>query len=140
MPDASAYFNRGVSEFQAGNFKAAIANFTRAIELAPNNASAYYNRGSAQYYLNDYYGAIADYEKAAELNPNLLNPNLNEAYYFACRSYALRGQKEKALQSLQKALEKGYNDFQSIESNQDLNSIRALPEFRKLVDGFKAKA
>ncbi|MCS6989588.1 MAG: tetratricopeptide repeat protein [Chloroherpetonaceae bacterium] len=168
LPDAAAYIKRGNSAFQAKNFKAAVADFTQAINLDPRNAIAYHNRGSARYCLGEYNEAIADFTKALELNPKdaeayshragakfqskdyngaiadyikatELDPSLNSAYYFICRSYSLLGQKEKALQYLQKALETGYDDFESLASNVDLNNIRALPLFEKLVDEFKAK-
>ena len=66
------------------DFKGAIKDYTKAIELAAPNyvqpniidyqekdyyeyAAAYYNRGRAKRSLEDYKGAIADYTKAIEL-------------------------------------------------------------------------
>ncbi|MCX8194900.1 MAG: tetratricopeptide repeat protein [Candidatus Micrarchaeota archaeon] len=61
---AAAYFNRGLSKAMGGDYKAAIEDYTKAIELNPNFAAAYSNRGSAKAKLGDTQGAKEDYEKA----------------------------------------------------------------------------
>jgi tetratricopeptide (TPR) repeat protein len=48
----------------------AIADYTQAIKLAPNNAEAYHNRGFAYAEIGDYDEAIADYTRAIKLAPN----------------------------------------------------------------------
>ena len=47
-----------------------LADYTKAIELNPNNAEVYYNRGGVYRGKGDYDCALADYTKAIELNPN----------------------------------------------------------------------
>lgn len=49
--------------------KRPIADFTKFIEIDPNNAEAYNNRGIAKRNINDYEGALLDYNKAIEINP-----------------------------------------------------------------------
>src|SRR5262249_26114488 len=66
------YFARGTAHLEAfdfDSFDSAIADFTRAIEIEPNDASAYTNRGSAHYEKGEFDHAIADLNKALELNP-----------------------------------------------------------------------
>ncbi len=58
-------------KFEKGDFKGAIADYTKAIEINPQYADAYNNRGAAKYSLKDTQGAIADYNKAIEINPQL---------------------------------------------------------------------
>jgi TonB family protein len=48
----------------------AIANYTKAIELKPDDSAAYRGRGEAKYLKSDLDGAIADYTKAIELKPD----------------------------------------------------------------------
>jgi antitoxin component YwqK of YwqJK toxin-antitoxin module/Flp pilus assembly protein TadD len=55
-----------------------IADYTKAIELDPNDAEAYFNRGDSKYLLEDYSEAIADYTKAIEIDPN----NVEAEVYF----------------------------------------------------------
>ena len=62
-------FNQGVEKYEAGNYQGAIADYTKAIEINPQEAIPYYYRGDAKFNLQDYQGAIADYTKAIEMNP-----------------------------------------------------------------------
>ena len=50
-------------------FENAIADYSKAIELKPNDFSSYNNRGAAYEDLNLMEQAIADYQKATELEP-----------------------------------------------------------------------
>ena len=67
---AEQYLNRARNRYNSGDYYGAIADYTKAIELAPNNEIGYSIRGVAKFHLEDYYGAIADYTKAIELDPN----------------------------------------------------------------------
>jgi tetratricopeptide (TPR) repeat protein len=74
---SSAYFNRGVEKGDLKDYYGAIADYTKAISLNPNDADAYINRGISKDNLKDYYGSIADYTKAISLNPNYALPYKN---------------------------------------------------------------
>ena len=52
------------------NYDAALADYTRALELDPNLAQAYNNRGTTYAILKNYDAALADYTRALELDPN----------------------------------------------------------------------
>ena len=61
-----------------GYTAAAIADFDKAIRLKPDYASAYNNRGLAKKHaLGDLSAAIADYDKAVQLKPDLASPYYN---------------------------------------------------------------
>jgi tetratricopeptide (TPR) repeat protein len=60
-------------------------------------------------------------------------------YNLACR-YALLKQGDMALGSLRKAIELGYRDFQFMEADHDLDSIRKDPRFRQLVREYRNRA
>ena len=64
---AEELIESGISKKNLADYKGAIADYTKAIELDPDYASAYYNRGNSKNSLKDYKGAIADYTKAIEL-------------------------------------------------------------------------
>src|SRR4051794_3319958 len=42
--DAGAYYNRGIAHWEDGDLDAAIAEFSKTIELEPGNAFAYHDR------------------------------------------------------------------------------------------------
>ena len=66
---AVEYWNRASDKTKVGNYYGAIADYTKAIELAPNNGngSSYNNRGAVKLALGDLTGACADRKKAASL-------------------------------------------------------------------------
>ncbi len=47
----------------------AIANFSRSLELDPQQPDAYYGRGNAKQSGRDYRGAISDFDRTLELDP-----------------------------------------------------------------------
>ena len=78
--NADFYFDRAFEKGENGDYYGAISDFTKAIEINPNDAVAFYNRGIAKDDLKDYYGAIADYKKAIEINPKFVRAYNNIAY------------------------------------------------------------
>ncbi len=66
---AADYVNAGIEKGKRDDFKGAIADFTRAIEIDPQDALAYYNRGLSKYNLGNHQGSIADYNKAIQIDP-----------------------------------------------------------------------
>ena len=68
-PLADNLFNSGVDKYKQGDYQGAIADYTKAIEINPQDVGAYTNRGIAKNGLKDYQGAIADWTKVIELIP-----------------------------------------------------------------------
>ncbi|ROL56058.1 tetratricopeptide repeat protein [Bacteroidetes/Chlorobi group bacterium Naka2016] len=64
---AEEYFLRGNAKVEKGDFRAAIEDYTKAIQINPNYAWAYINRGIAKFNLWDKFGACSDWSKAGEL-------------------------------------------------------------------------
>lgn len=102
---------RALSQVMAQTFEAAM--FT------------YYPRG--QYDI-----AIANLEVAEEIAPKSWG-----IPYEMARSYALHGDKKKAIESLKRAVEKGFSDLSAIENQPDFASLREEDEFKSLVKNLK---
>ena len=62
-------YSSGQAKQKQGDYKGAIADFTKVLEINPQDAKAYNERGIAKNGLKDYLGAIADFTKAIEINP-----------------------------------------------------------------------
>jgi tetratricopeptide (TPR) repeat protein len=88
--DSRAYARRAHAEMSKGDYESAIADYTKAIELAPNITKwNYFNlRGNAKWRKHDWDGAIADMTKAIELDPN--NFTASE-YSFLANTYTQAG-------------------------------------------------
>jgi len=67
--DARFYISRGCFKGTESH-EDAIEDYTKAIEIEPNNVFAYRLRGDSKRKLGDYQGAINDYSKAIEIYPN----------------------------------------------------------------------
>jgi Flp pilus assembly protein TadD len=67
----AAYINRGNAFIAKGQYDLAIADYTQALHIDPNDASAYNNRGLAYHSKGQDDLAIADYTQALRINPNL---------------------------------------------------------------------
>lgn len=61
------YFNSGVANYRKGDYRGAIQDYSKAIEIKPDLAEAYLNRGIAKSQLGDKNGACLDLSKAGEL-------------------------------------------------------------------------
>src|ERR1700683_3793659 len=70
-PDPRAYITSGFGKQSGGDLDGAIADFTKAIELKPDDEETYLSRGFAKRAKGDLDGAIADFTKDIELKPDL---------------------------------------------------------------------
>ena len=86
--------------FAEHKYDQAIAEYTLAIELKPDDDDAYYNRGLAYSSKGDSANAIADFEKITSLRPDFADAynNLGILYYNL-------GDFEKAVSNLTKTIE-----------------------------------
>src|ERR1700722_18080752 len=84
---ATAYYNRGIAEWDKGDRDDALVDFERAIELNPRYSYAYVGRGFAKEKKGDLDGAVADYNRAIEVDPR-------DAYAYYNRGGAKRAKRD----------------------------------------------
>lgn len=89
---AIVYYNRGIAYSNIGKDVAAIKDFTKAIELAPNEIYLYYNRGLAYIFTGKYEMAVSDFSKVIEMNTQE-----DSAYYNRGLAYYYLGENEEAI-------------------------------------------
>jgi len=85
--------------------------------------------------LGDSYTRKGEYQKGLELDLSLSRicpENKMVRYNLAC-SYALTGQKEKAIQAIEQAVELGYRDAEHLRQDHDLDAIKSDPRFQALL-------
>ena len=93
-------YQEGLKKYQAGDYQAAVEDFTQVIALDSQNYLAYNKRGNAFYQLGEYEQAKADTTKAIELNPQNAN-----AYYDRGFSLYELGKYKEAIADYTKAIE-----------------------------------
>jgi hypothetical protein len=96
------YINRGNAHNKLGNYKQAIDDCSRVIEIEPDYIYAYINRGNAYRRLGKYKQAFEDYGRAIEIRPDFV-----DAYNDRCSAYLMLGNKELGCRDAQKACELG---------------------------------
>jgi tetratricopeptide (TPR) repeat protein len=80
---ANEYFYAAYEKDESNDFKGAISDYTKSIEINPNDSDAYFNRAISKSKLNDLKGALTDCTKAIQLKPNDGDYYLNRASYKA---------------------------------------------------------
>ena len=130
--NAKEFYNSGNDKLDKREYKEAIKDYDKTIELNGTFSAAYYNRALAKNYLKDYKGAIEDYSVALELDSTNIQALNN------------RGLAKKALEDYDGALEdytKAINLNESFASAYfNRGSIKVLMEengcedFRKALD------
>ncbi len=131
-----------------------------AIRLQPSLAIAYYHLGRALLFQSRYEEASKAFERGGELG-DVSYVDLGEAQidlaqgkydaavarltksgdskkdaifcYFLSAAYAAKGDKERALSTLQRALDLGYRDFAAIDASPYFASLRSDPRFQQLI-------
>ncbi|HMK42845.1 MAG TPA: tetratricopeptide repeat protein [Dissulfurispiraceae bacterium] len=130
--DAKLNLQQGMNYLRSRDFENAIKEFTVAIEKHPSYDTAYSNRAVAYMQQRKYNKALDDLKKAEQINPK----NASVQYNFVAL-YSLQNQLDRALDSLDKTLELGFNNYDALRADPDLNNVRKHPEFRRICEKYK---
>jgi serine/threonine protein kinase len=102
---AFQFQQRGRQQANAGNYEAAINEYTRAIELNDTLPDVYFGRAIAYYNTQQLDAALADLTRVIELNPKYVN-----AYGWRGLVYNMQGKSEEAIADYTRAVEFNPND------------------------------
>lgn len=97
--NARQYIKAGNEFMKTGNYADAAGQYSKAIELAPDNGDAYVSRANANAQLEKYQEAADDYIRASSFLPKDVDVPLN-----AGKMFYLLGDDDKALDWFNKAL------------------------------------
>jgi tetratricopeptide (TPR) repeat protein len=114
------------------NLDNAIAEFSNAITKDPNYAEAYSNRAVAYMLQKKNNKALDDLKKAKEIKPDSATIRYNLASV-----HSLMGNTDYGLDELDAALSKGFNDYDSLRKDPDINNLRKSKEFQKILEKHK---
>jgi tetratricopeptide (TPR) repeat protein len=93
-------------------------------------------------FLGNLYTANGMYEKGLSIDVKLskLKPCDSVVHYNLACSYSLLGSVTKALESLGKAIDSGYNDISHLENDSDLEGLRDEAGYEMLINKLKKSA
>ena len=95
-----------------------------------SNLRVMLNEEAAQHrFQKRYADLVATLSLAVEIRPD--NP---QAFFALARAQSLAGQKREAIESLKKAVEKGFNSPEELRTNPDLEPIRNEKAFTQLIE------
>jgi Flp pilus assembly protein TadD len=129
---ARSSLQQGLAFAAVGRLEESIQEFSAAIDRDPQYAVAYANRGTAYIGQKKYDRALNDLKKAVELNPQDQN-----AFYNLAVVYTLRKEFDSALGALDQALRQGFDNYDALREDRDLEGLRKQPEFRKVLERHK---
>jgi len=128
---APVYAKReATSASSAKNWAEAEKKWEQATALNPTDANGWLELGRARYYGKKYLEAVEPMQKANDLGVSYA---WDMPYFQAC-CYALGGKPQEAMDKLREAVNAGFRDLRFIPTDDDLKSLRDLPEFKELTD------
>jgi len=98
-------------------------------QIAPKANTA--DLGTGQVYL-----AEGEYDKALKAVTTNLAPS-GVSYYWLTAVYAAKGNRAKAIETMEKAFQYGFADFSAIEHSAYFDSIRSDPKFQDLMKKYR---
>jgi tetratricopeptide (TPR) repeat protein len=120
--------NQSVQLFNAERWPEAAKAWEQVAAQNPQLGRAWNNLAHAYYHCKEYRKAIPAFARMRELGSGY--PWL-AAYNIAC-CHALLGEKEAALEWLQKALDLGFRNLRQVREDKDLQSLHDDPRFQKM--------
>ncbi len=130
--EAKLNMQQGMNYMRGRDYDNAIKEFTLAIEKHPAYDVAYSNRAVAYMQQKKFNKALDDLKKAEEMNA--ANPTV---HYNFVALYSLQNQLDRSLDSLDRCLELGFNNYDALRGDPDLNNVRKHPEFKKILEKHK---
>jgi tetratricopeptide (TPR) repeat protein len=118
---------------EMGNYEKAIECGNEAIKVEPRYVTAYNHMGIVYLDMKDYRTAESYFRKAIEKDETY-----PISYYNLSCTKALRGQRQASLKWLEMAIKWGYNDFELMEKDQDLDNVRGMKRFENLVESLSS--
>lgn len=113
--------------FQAKEWAKAADAYEAITRLEPNNGGAWYRLGYSRHLLGKHALAAEAYEKAAAITAGPL-----VLFNLAC-AYSLTGDQEKAYGALERAINAGFTNIETIKSDPDLAGLRSAARFAELM-------
>lgn len=108
--NVETYFTQGFKKAELKDYRGAIADFNKILEIDPNNAYAYVGRGFSRFGLASYQGAKKDFDKALEITPDIAY-----AHFFRGFTLVMLEDKQGAIADFKKAStlfkEEGKDEF-----------------------------
>ena len=162
--DAETHYNLAIALEIQQRDNEAVNHYLAALERNPDHARAHFNAANIFARQQKMDEAVRHYEKSLAIQPDFpqaINnlalmyalqknytralsrfkevlehwPHKAETHYNIACMYSRLKRKQESIEWLQKALDKGYSNWESIKSDSDLDNIRDTDAYKELVKG-----
>lgn len=144
---AEARNNLGTVYHAQKQFSRAITEYKKALVVTPYSASVHSNLGTAYLARKQYEQASLHYAKAIEIDPMFFDRRGGQGtilqergvddraslHFYLSKVYARKGDLERSLLYMRKALEEGFKDRKKFVEDEDFAALQAVPEFQTLL-------
>ena len=111
-----------------GEFPKAVAAYQKALSFQSTYLPALNDLGLTYALRGDYEDAVSCFKKTITLQPNA-----PEAYYYLAGIYARQNKIADALQWLEQAVKKGFNDWELLKTDPNMENIKDSAYYQRLV-------
>jgi tetratricopeptide (TPR) repeat protein len=123
------FYERGLQQDEAGSPEAAIASYSKAIDLKPDYYEAWTRRGLAWMLLRQFQPAIGNFNQAVALKPEF-----DLAWYLKAYCHVQIGADDIALLALQKAISLNPQQWMPMANQEPVfDRLRTNPKFQELI-------
>ena len=126
--DHALHYKLGAIYKQEGHWDQAMVQYTLALANQPQFPPALNDMALVYAFKGEYNKAISSFEKIIEYWPD----NFHAPYYIAC-IYAKQNRRTESVAWLQKAIAKGYDDWDRIRIDENLKNIRNTSYYQKII-------
>lgn len=131
-PDyALSHYNLGVMLEHEGDLDGAIERYSEVVRIRPDYAKAHFKLGFSKSRKGNLEEALSHYSRAMRLNPDF---SAAVSYNMAC-IYARQNDMEKSVEWLKRAVKSGFNNWEHIRGDEDLENIRGTSYYKELISG-----
>lgn len=125
---AEAWYNRGLILYQLGQYTESLLSYDRAVPQWRDHPELWQHRGQVLVALKQYTAAIAAYDKALHLTPEN-----SELLYRKAACYALQGNIDLALETLQQAIDCCTSYQEQAQIDPEFAALRRDSRFQQMV-------
>ena len=126
-PEVRELIDEAIRLIRYNDMDNAQRKLMQAEGLDPKNPEIFIQHGISFYIRKNYKMAEHYYQRALAVDPS----HVVAHYNLAC-AVALQGRKIESLNHLRSAVENGFADLEALDHDEDLSSVRSLPEFKSL--------
>jgi tetratricopeptide (TPR) repeat protein len=144
---SEAINNLGTVYYARKSYRRAISEYKKALRINPKSASIWSNLGMGYFARKDYKRANDSWQEAMALDPDVFENHSTQGvllqersveerakfHYYLAEGYAKKGQNERALLYIRKALEEGFKDRKKLQEDPAFAALQDLPEFKQLL-------